>query len=224
MDLIKNDKFYIDDLSCEDLIAEFGSPLYVYNGQTFRERFDSLANAFDYPKIRIYYACKSNTNLNVLKIFKELGSYVDTVSPGEIFSAIKAGYKSPKILFTPNNPTSEEMKYAISNNVMVTIGSLPIIEEYSKLGGSSDICIRVNPDIGFGLLPEYCRHGYAYEAAKAVMDDTRDGLGFSRVTAIVSPENKASIGLIDKLGLSFVEPMRPPGDASDVLLYAAQFD
>jgi len=85
MDQVKNNKFYIDGLSCEDLIAEFGSPLYVYNGQTFRDRFNSLANAFDYPKIRIYYACKANTNLNVLKIFKELGSYIDTVSPGEIF-------------------------------------------------------------------------------------------------------------------------------------------
>ncbi len=150
MDQVKNDKFHIDDLSCEELIAGFGSPLYVYNGQTFRNRFSSLANAFDYPKIRIYYACKSNTNLNVLKIFKELGSYIDTVSPGEIFSALKAGFKPEKLLFTPNNPTPDEMRYAVDNNVMVTIGSLPIIEEYAKLGGSNDICIRVNPDIGFG--------------------------------------------------------------------------
>jgi len=150
MDQVKNNKFYIDDLSCEDLVSGFGSPLYVYNGQTFRDRYSSLANSFDYPKIRIYYACKSNTNLNVLKIFKELGSYVDTVSPGEIFSALKAGFKPEKLLFTPNNPTSEEMKYAVDNNVMVTIGSIPIIEKYAKLGGSNDICIRVNPDIGFG--------------------------------------------------------------------------
>ena len=154
MDSIKNNKFYIDKFSCEDLIAEFGSPLYVYNGQTFRDRFNSLANAFDYLKIRIYYACKSNTNINVLKIFKELGSNVDTVSPGEIFIALKAGFKPEDLLFTPNNPSSEEMKYAIDRNIMVTVGSLSIIEEYAKIGGSRDICIRVNPDIGFG------HHGY----------------------------------------------------------------
>ncbi len=150
MDSIKNNKFYIDKFSCEDLIAKFGSPLYVYNGQTFRDRFNSLANAFDYPKIRIYYACKSNTNINVLKIFKELGSNVDTVSPGEIFIALKAGFKPEELLFTPNNPSSEETKYAIDRNIMVTIGSLSIMEEYAKIGGSKDICIRVNPDIGFG--------------------------------------------------------------------------
>ncbi len=150
MDSIKNNKFYIDKFSCEDLIAKFGSPLYVYNGQTFRDRFNSLANAFDYPKIKIYYACKSNTNINVLKIFKELGSNVDTVSPGEIFIALKAGFKPEELLFTPNNPSSEEMKYAIDRNIMVTIGSLSIMEEYAKIEGSKDICIRVNPDIGFG--------------------------------------------------------------------------
>ncbi|MCJ7666127.1 MAG: diaminopimelate decarboxylase, partial [Actinobacteria bacterium] len=150
MDSIMNNKLYIDNFSCEDLAAEFGSPLYVYSEQTFRDRFNSLKNTFDYPKIRIYYACKSNTNLNVLKIFKELGSSVDTVSPGEIFIALKAGFKPEDLLFTPNSPSSEEMKYAIDRNIMITIGSLSIIEEYAKLGGRRDICIRVNPDIGFG--------------------------------------------------------------------------
>jgi len=79
-----------------------------------------------------------------------------------------------------------------------------------------------DPDIGFGLLPEYCRNGYAYEAAAAVIDDARSNIRLPRLTAIVSPENRASIGLIDKLGMSFVERMRPPGDDQDVLLYAVE--
>lgn len=80
-----------------------------------------------------------------------------------------------------------------------------------------------DPDIGFGLLPEYCRSGYAYEASQAVLDDARDRLGLARVTAIVSPENRASIGLIEKLGLTRVEAFRPPGEDRDVLLYAIDF-
>lgn len=81
-----------------------------------------------------------------------------------------------------------------------------------------------DPDIGFGLLPEYCRSGYAYEAASAVMDDARKSGEFRRITAIVSPENTVSIGLIDKLGLSFVERIKPPGNDSEVLLYAVHFE
>jgi len=76
-----------------------------------------------------------------------------------------------------------------------------------------------DPDIGFGLLPEFCRQGYAFEAALAVLDEAKT-MGLERVTAIVSPENTASIGLIEKLGLSLAERMRPPGDEHVVLLYA----
>jgi RimJ/RimL family protein N-acetyltransferase len=80
-----------------------------------------------------------------------------------------------------------------------------------------------DPDIGFGLLPEFCRSGYAYEASLAVLDEARTTLGLDRVTAIVSPENGASIGLIEKLGMSFAERMRAPGEDHDVLLYAIEF-
>ena len=77
-----------------------------------------------------------------------------------------------------------------------------------------------DPDLGFGLLPEYCRNGYAWEAATAVIDDARANIGLDRLTAIVSPDNRASIGLIAKLGMTFVERFRPPGNDDDVLLYA----
>jgi len=142
--------FNIGNISCIDLIEEFGSPLYVYDKQIFKGRFNTLKNAFTYPKIKIYYACKSNTNINVLKIFKELGSRIDTVSPGEIFISLKAGFAAEDLLFTPNNPSAGELQYAIDRNIMVTLGSMAIMKEYSKLGGRKEICIRVNPDIGFG--------------------------------------------------------------------------
>ncbi len=145
-----DNRFDIEGIPCTDLIKEFGSPLYVYNGQTFKDRFNTLINAFNYPEIKIYYACKSNTNINVLKIFRELGSRIDTVSPGEIFISLQAGFTPEDLLFTPNNPSAGELQYAIDRNIMVTVGSLIIMEEYSKLGGRKDICIRVNPDIGFG--------------------------------------------------------------------------
>ncbi len=76
-----------------------------------------------------------------------------------------------------------------------------------------------DPDIGFALLPDFCRKGFAFEAALAVLDEAKT-MRLDRVAAIVSPENIASIGLIEKLGLSLAERMRPPGEARDVLLYA----
>ena len=76
-----------------------------------------------------------------------------------------------------------------------------------------------HPDIGFALLPEFCGRGYTYEASVAVLTHTRDQLQLPRVCAIVSPANKASIGLILKLGMLLKKPIRMPGDDHDILLY-----
>jgi RimJ/RimL family protein N-acetyltransferase len=79
------------------------------------------------------------------------------------------------------------------------------------------------PDIGFAILPEYCGRGYAFEASVAVLDHARDVLRLPCVTAIVSPQNEASIGLLEKLGLRFERPVRMPADDHDVSLYRIDF-
>jgi len=76
-----------------------------------------------------------------------------------------------------------------------------------------------HPDIGFALLPDSCGKGLASEAAQAVLAHARDDLQLEEITAIVSPENKRSIALIEKLGLSFAGMIRMPGDQDDICLY-----
>lgn len=76
------------------------------------------------------------------------------------------------------------------------------------------------PDIGFGVLPEFCGKGYAGEAAFAVLAHARDDLRIEELTAIVSPGNAPSIGLIEKLGLMFVGMITMPGDDEEICLYS----
>lgn len=71
-----------------------------------------------------------------------------------------------------------------------------------------------DPDIGFAYLPDFWGRGFAFEAAKAVMNDARESLKLSRILAIVNPDNDASIKLLERLGLKFE---RVKGD---VKLYA----
>jgi len=79
-----------------------------------------------------------------------------------------------------------------------------------------------DPDIGFGVLPDYCGKGYAGEAAQAVVAHARNDLGIECLTAIVSPENVASIGLIEKLGLRFDRGITMPDDDDEISLYRMQ--
>lgn len=82
----------------------------------------------------------------------------------------------------------------------------------------------MHPDIGFALLPEYCGCGLAGEAASAVVAHARDDLGIEYLTAIVSPDNTASIGLVEKLGLKFERGITMPGDEEEVSLYGMKLE
>jgi RimJ/RimL family protein N-acetyltransferase len=75
-------------------------------------------------------------------------------------------------------------------------------------------------DVGFAFLPRHWSRGYALEAARAVLDHARGALGLRRIAAIVSPGNGRSIRLLERLGLSYERPVRPPHAQSAVHLYS----
>lgn len=76
------------------------------------------------------------------------------------------------------------------------------------------------PDIGFAFLPEFRGMGFGYEASCAVLRHARKELQLETVTAIVSPQNTASIGLLEKLGMRYAKTLRMPDDEEDVSLYS----
>lgn len=59
------------------------------------------------------------------------------------------------------------------------------------------------PDIGFALLPQFERLGYAFEAASACMKYGREKLGLTQVLAITTLDNESSGRLLEKIGLTF---------------------
>lgn len=81
-----------------------------------------------------------------------------------------------------------------------------------------------DPDIGFAMLPDFCGRGFAYESAAAVLAHARDTLELPKLTAIVSPSNAASIGLIEKLGLRYECDYVAPGEDEAISLYAIHWE
>jgi len=77
-----------------------------------------------------------------------------------------------------------------------------------------------NPDIGFAVLPSYRGAGFALEAARAVVRYAREGLGVNTLDAIVAPLNKASVCLLEKLGLKFQRSITMPGETEEIGLYS----
>jgi ribosomal-protein-alanine N-acetyltransferase len=77
-----------------------------------------------------------------------------------------------------------------------------------------------DPDIGWSVLPDFGRQGYAYEAASAVLEYADSELGLKRILAFVAPENAPSKGLAEKLGLRFERLTRLVGEDEYVGLYS----
>ncbi len=74
------------------------------------------------------------------------------------------------------------------------------------------------PDLGYALLPNWTGEGYAFEAATAVLDDADDRLGLPLLYAIVSPDNSASIRLLEKVGMRYEKQIDM--DGVDTALYS----
>jgi RimJ/RimL family protein N-acetyltransferase len=76
-------------------------------------------------------------------------------------------------------------------------------------------------DIGFAFLPNFWSQGYAFESASAVMTYGRDVLGLRRIVAITSPDNDASIRLLERIGLRFEGLIKLSEDQSEVRLFTS---
>lgn len=68
-----------------------------------------------------------------------------------------------------------------------------------------------SPDIGYAFLARHAGHGYATEAAAAVLAHARDAMGLQKVAAITTPTNTASQRVLEKIGLRFVQMINLPG-------------
>ncbi len=132
------------------LSEKYGSPLYVYDSAIMRRQFDRLTNAFNVKKLKINYACKASTNINILKYFKQLGAGLDTVSIQEVMLGLKAGFKPEDIIYTPNCVSLEEIEMAVQRGVKINIDNISILEQFGQTHNHIPVCVRINPHIMAG--------------------------------------------------------------------------
>ena len=142
------------NLTQEQLIAiadEFGTPVYIYHAERIAEQYKKLKKAFSGCNARFFYACKSLTNVNVLKYMQTIGVSLDCVSINEVKLGLMAGFDKKDILYTPNCVDFEEVVEVKEMGVNINIDNISILEQFGhKFGNSYPVCIRLNPHIMAG--------------------------------------------------------------------------
>ena len=134
-----------------NIATEFGTPVYVYHAEKIAEQYQKLKQAFKKSDSKFFYACKSLTNINILKWMKQIGASLDCVSIHEVTLGLKAGFEPNEILFTPNCVDFEEIEAGKDLGVNINIDNISILEQFgNKYGNSYPVCIRLNPHIMAG--------------------------------------------------------------------------
>ena len=133
-----------------DLCKEFGTPLYVYDAAIMARQYRRITQAFSWPKLRIHYACKALTNLQVMRLFQEWGAGLDCVSIQEVQLGLHAGFQAHDILFTPNFSDLEEFNEAVRLGVKINIDAIPMLESWGLHHAEVPFCIRINPHLMAG--------------------------------------------------------------------------
>lgn len=133
------------------LADEFGSPLYVYDAEKIQSQYQRLEKAFSKVNhLRINYAVKALSNISVLKLLKQMGSGLDTVSIQEVQLGLLAGYSPDRIIYTPNGVSMEEIEEVAALGVQINIDNLSILEQFGAKHPKTPVCIRINPHVMAG--------------------------------------------------------------------------
>lgn len=140
------------NMDFKSLAVKYGTPLYVYDFDHFKSRYEELKEAFSGRKSLICYAVKANSNLSVIKLFADLGAGADCVSIGEVRRAITAGVPKYKIIFSGVGKRDDEIEEALKEDILFlnleSEAEMSRVETIAQsLGKKARISIRVNPDI-----------------------------------------------------------------------------
>lgn len=162
---------HIDDVSVQDLIQQYGSPLFVISEKTIREKYQEATRAFKtrYPKVQFAWSYKTNYLNAVCNIFHQEGSWAEVVSGFEYQKALKNGVPGNRIIFNGPDKTDEEITLAIQNKSPLHIDHLDelyrVTEIATELNLRPEVAIRVNMDTG--IYPMWDRFGFNYENGQA---------------------------------------------------------
>ncbi len=141
----------MEDNILREITEEYGAPLYIYDSQKIRTQYERLTGAFgQVSSLKLNYAVKALSNLTILRLMKDLGCGLDTVSIQEVQLGLMAGFTPEEIIYTPNGVSLEELEEAAALGVRINIDNLSVLEQFGSRHPEIPVCIRINPHVMAG--------------------------------------------------------------------------
>ena len=183
----------IGGVRVDDLAAEYGTPLFVYDELHIRSRCRQAVNAFGDG---VAYAAKAFLCTAMARLAHEEGMHIDVATMGEAYVALHAGVPAENLVFHGNNKSEDELRYAIENKIgRIVVDSFDEIDRIERIlantGKKIQALIRVTPGI----------QASTHEYVTTGQDDSKFGFTVSTGWAEEAVERASSSSCIDLLGI-----------------------
>ncbi len=158
----RNGHLSINGTDALALVQDYNSPLFVFSEPRIRsniKRLQLAAEAVERP-IRYFYASKANSNMGVLETVRKCGIDVEVNSGGELFKALRVGFRPDQIIFNGTSKSSDELDEAVRAGIYAinvdSIYEIGLVEEAVKRAAAgrgepptpARIALRLVPEIG----------------------------------------------------------------------------
>ncbi len=199
---------HIDGVAIADLVAEHGSPLFVFSQRTLVSRFRELRDAMArrYPKVRLAWSYKTNYLEAICRTFHNEGAWAEVVSPFEYDKAISSGVPADHIHFNGPYKPDNALEKAIRGGSILHIDNFDEIVRIervaARVGKKAKLAVRVN--MAIDGLPSWSRFGLNLESGQAREAANR----------IIASEHTELLGLHAHIGTFILDPAAYTASAS----------
>jgi D-ornithine/D-lysine decarboxylase len=158
---VQNDHLTVNGVDTLELVKKFNSPLFVFSEKRILDNIERLqlaADAVDRP-IKFCYASKANSNMGILKVVLDSGIDIEVNSGGELFKALRVGFRPDQIIFNGTSKSDDELDDAVRAGIYAinvdSIYEIELVEQaVERLRACSEevaparITLRLVPEIG----------------------------------------------------------------------------
>ena len=193
-------KSAIAGVTVDDLVNQFGSPLFVYCERSIRRKFRSIRNAFTtrYPDVSFGWSYKTNYLKAICAIMHQEGAMAELVSKMEYDKAKSLGIPGNQIILNGPHKPFETLAAAVRDGVRINVDHLDEIEDLeaiaTSLGQVISVGLRLNLDVG--IQPKWSRFGFNLESGQAM----------EAIRRIASGGKLRINGLHSHIGTFIIEP------------------
>lgn len=148
----KGDNFKVENTNVSKIVLKHKTPFYLYSENLLKKNYKKLEKIFSSINPLLCFSVKSNSNLAILKILKNLGSGADVVSGGELLQALNSGIKANKIVFSGVGKSNEEIELAIKKKILLinaeSLSEVNLINNLArKFKKKISVGLRLNPNV-----------------------------------------------------------------------------